>query len=268
MKLRAMAIVLGVLALTVVASDAQSQQAWNSVTLAWTTPGDDSLTGTASQFDIRYSTALITAANFAAATRATGAPVPATPGTRQTMLLTGLQPATQYWFAIKTADDIPNWSGLSNVISRTTTSAPDNSRPAPLAIQIGTVTDTTVTLTWNAVGDDSLTGTAASYDVRYSTLPITAANWASATQSANEPAPGAPGTPQSFTVRNLARQTTYYFAARAADEGSNISALSNTPTTTTTDTMRPGAILDLTVGFVWTSVSQASSIAARGPVLR
>src|SRR5512145_8680 len=38
----------------------------NSVTLNWTTPGDDSLTGTAAQFDLRYSTAAITATNFSA----------------------------------------------------------------------------------------------------------------------------------------------------------------------------------------------------------
>src|SRR5690242_15137562 len=29
---------------------------WNSVQVSWTAPGDDSLTGTASQYDLRYST--------------------------------------------------------------------------------------------------------------------------------------------------------------------------------------------------------------------
>src|SRR5258708_39412010 len=43
-----------------VVSDVHAQQAWNSVTLSWTTPGDDSLSGSASQFDIRYSTSPIT----------------------------------------------------------------------------------------------------------------------------------------------------------------------------------------------------------------
>ena len=38
-----------------------------------------------------------------------------------------------------------------------------------------------VDLTWTAVGDDGSVGNAASYDLRYSTSPITPVNWASAT---------------------------------------------------------------------------------------
>ena len=41
-------------------------------------------------------------------------------------------------------------------------------------------TEDSVTLTWTAPGDRGNTGTAASYDIRYSTSPITAANFSSA----------------------------------------------------------------------------------------
>src|SRR6185503_6373840 len=101
-----------------VAPAAAQTVTWNSVQLSWTTPGDDSLTGTPSQFDIRYSTTAITAANFASATLWNGAPIPGSSGTRQSTTITGLQPNTTYWFAIKTADEVPNWSGISNIISR------------------------------------------------------------------------------------------------------------------------------------------------------
>ena len=224
----------------------------NSVSLTWTAPGDDSLTGTATQYDLRYSTVAITPSNFSTALRWTGAPTPAAPGSPQTVTVTGLQPSTTYYFAIKTADEVPNWSGLSNVISRTTLAAPDLIRPGPVATVIVTSsTETTVALRWTAVGDDSLTGTAASYDVRYSTSPITNANWASATPASGEPTPGGAGTVQNFTVSGLTRQTSYYFALKVADEAGNVSALSNVVNTTTPDQTAPAAIRDLAVGFLW-----------------
>lgn len=230
-----------------------AQTTYNSVTLSWTTPGDDSLSGTAAQFDLRYSTSPITAQNFALATRFVGTPAPAAPGTRQSVVVTGLAANTTYWFAIKTADEVPNWASVSNVVTRTTLVAPDTQRPAPLAINVSSINDSSATVSWVAVGDDSLTGTATSYDVRYSTSPITAANWASATQSINEPSPLPAGTAQSFVVRGLIRQVTYYFAVKAADEAGNISALSNVPSATTPDTAPPAAILDLSSSFVWFS---------------
>src|SRR5829696_6598145 len=152
---------------------AHAQTTWNSVTLTWTTPGDDSLLGTAAQFDLRYSTSPITAANFAAATRFVGTPTPAAPGTTQSVVVNGLNSATLYYFAIKTADEVPNWALVSNVITKTTLSAPDVIRPFAVAnLGVSAVNDTMATLSWTATGDDSLTGTATSYDVRYSTSPI------------------------------------------------------------------------------------------------
>lgn len=257
-------IALFVFVLVTSTGEVHAQQAWNSVTLGWTTPGDDGLTGTASQFDIRYSTSPITAANFASAARwTTGVPVPGVPGTAQSVVVTGLSPATTYYFAIKTGDEVPNWAGISNVVSRTTAVAPDVVRPAALAISVSSLTDSTATLAWTATGDDSLTGTATTYDVRWSTSPITAANWASATAASGEPAPGAAGTAQSFTVTGLSRQVTYYFAAIVADEAGNWSAMSNVPSATTPDTKPPAAISDLVVGLTWLNWSSVATLPRR-----
>jgi hypothetical protein len=243
---------------------AGAQVTASSVQLSWTTPGDDSLSGTASQLDLRYSTSVINATNFASATRWNAAPSPAAPGTRQTTTVTGLLPSTTYWFAIKTADEVPNWSGISNVISRATLAATDAVRPAQVTtLTITGTTETTAALSWTAVGDDSLTGTASLNDIRYSTSPITAANWAAATQVTGEPVPTAPGTSQSHTVTGLTRQTTYYFAIRVSDDGGNVSALSNVPSAITPDATRPAAITDLAVGFVGISYPMAGRIAAR-----
>jgi len=231
---------------------AHAQTTATTVRLTWTTPGDDSLSGIAAQFDLRYSTSAITAANFASATRWTATPAPAAPGTSQSATVTGLTPNTTYWFAIKTADEVPNWSAISNIVTRTTLAAADTVRPAAItSLAITGTTETSVALRWNAVGDDSLTGTAASYDLRYSTAPITAANFAAATAVTGEPAPAAPGTAQSFTVTGLTRQTHYYFAIRVTDDAGNPSALSNGVDATTPDQTRPAPITNLAPGFVW-----------------
>lgn len=124
----------------------------NSVTLTWTATGDDSLTGTASQYDVRMSSSAITAANFASATRITsGVPTPAVSGTVQSFVVAGLQPSTTYWFAIKVGDEVPNWSGLSNVVSKTTTAAPDVVAPAAVHnLAVGFLW-----LNWTTAGTDA-----------------------------------------------------------------------------------------------------------------
>lgn len=103
---------------------------WDSVTLRWTATGDDSLTGQATEYDLRFSTAPITAANFLAASRWLTMPAPSTSGARDSVTVTGLSPETTYYFALRVADEVPNWSLVSNVVSRLTAAAPDTMPPA------------------------------------------------------------------------------------------------------------------------------------------
>ena len=237
-----------------------AQTSSTSIQVAWTAPGDDGSLGTAAQYDLRYSTSPITATNFSSATRWTATPAPAASGTTQTVTVTGLTPSTTYSVAIKTADDAGNWSVISNVVSRATPASLDVAPPAPVAVSVSAWTDTTAALSWTAPGDDSLAGIASSYDIRYSTAAITASSWASATQVTGEPTPAPAGTAQSYVVRGLSRETTYYFAIRATDDAGNIAALSNVPGGTTPDTMAPSPIVNLSVNFWWLEWCSAGAV--------
>lgn len=105
-----------------------------------------------------------------------------------------------------------------------------------------------VQLTWTAPGDDGYSGVATSYELRWSTSPISAANFASATAVNPQPSPASGGSAQSFTVTGLQPGVSYFMALRARDEVGNESGVSNTVSfnTQSADTTAPAAILDLT----------------------
>jgi hypothetical protein len=218
----------------------------SSATLTWTAPGDDGNTGTASLYDVRYlqSTSPITESNWASATQASGEPAPQVAGLTETFTVTGLTSSITYHFAIKTADEIPNWSDLSNVIVGTISggggggpiaTTTDNTPPAAIAdLAVSGVTADSATLTWTAPGDDGDTGTASEYDVRYleGTI-ITELNWDSASQASGVPAPQVAGSSETFTVTGLDADTNYHFAVKTADEVPIWSEISNSPSATT-----------------------------------
>ncbi len=91
-----------------------------SLTLNWTSTGDDGNTGQASSYDVRFSTFNINEANFEQAVPATDAPAPALSGTAESFVVSALQPGTQYNFALKIIDEAGNASAISNIASATT----------------------------------------------------------------------------------------------------------------------------------------------------
>jgi hypothetical protein len=103
----------------------------DNVSLSWTAPGDDGTSGTAAAYDIRWSTSPINASNFASATAFVTVPDPLGSGQTQTYVALGLQPTTAYWFALRTRDEMNNWSAISNVATATTT-ALDTTPPASI----------------------------------------------------------------------------------------------------------------------------------------
>lgn len=92
----------------------------NSVTLAWTAPGNDADVGTAATYDVRYSTEPLAEETWLLATQAQNPPIPLPAGSAQSMTVTGLAPGTIYSFAIKTTDDAGNESSISNVATKRT----------------------------------------------------------------------------------------------------------------------------------------------------
>ncbi len=93
----------------------------NTANLTWTAPGNDGTSNRASSYDIRYSTSNITDdTTFNSATKVEKVPVPKEPGETENLEIIGLNPSTLYYFAVKTSDEAPNTSLLSNVPSDTT----------------------------------------------------------------------------------------------------------------------------------------------------
>jgi hypothetical protein len=246
------AFVAGLLLLGMLKPPAAGAQtpADSSVVLHWTAPGDDGNTGQATTYDLRYRTSAITGTDttswWNAATQVTGEPAPGTAGASDSMRVSGLIPTTTYYFMIRTADEVPNWSGFSNVAVKATSG--DITAPAAIAnLNATSSTATTIALSWTAPGDDGNTGTATTYDIRYSTSPITLGNWGSATQATGEPAPAAAGTSQNFTLSGLTGSTTYYVAMRTTDNSGNVSGLSNVVNRATLDNVAPAPVRDLSL---------------------
>jgi hypothetical protein len=127
-------IALGLIAFVLAPSPVRAQGA-DSVVVAWTAPGDDGWVGRATTYDLRVSQSPITAAGFAAATPVNGLPAPLASGTRQQVVVRGLTRGTTYYFAMRTADDAGNWSGVSNVLKWTWTL--DSAPPAaPSGVEV------------------------------------------------------------------------------------------------------------------------------------
>jgi hypothetical protein len=212
----------------------------NAIRLTWTAVGDDGSLWTATGYDIRYSTIPITAENWASANQCFNEPIPQKPGTNEMYIVTGLFSGTKYYFAIKTHDECPNYSNLSNVVNATTYASLDDITPAQIDdLAVLETTESSVTLTWTATGDDGESGNATAYELRYGKKRITAENWQTMQIVQGLPVPKSPGECEIFLIFNLEPGTTYYFAIRIADEVPNWSPISNDTKGTTLKIIRP-----------------------------
>ena len=115
---------------------------------------------------------------------------------------------------------------------KTPTTPANSIRPARVtdlyAYAIGT---TSVRVAWTAVGADSLTGTAAAYDLRLSSDPSD--TWPLMAQVSGLPAPSPSGARDSVTVSRLQANVTYRFLLQVSDAEGNKSTSSNPAIATT-----------------------------------
>lgn len=135
-----------------------------------------------------------------------------------------------YWVEVSDGTDTRNSFTATLTVRILDVTPPDAIADLAVTSEAGT----RITLAWTAPSDDVPDGWGtASYDIRYSTSPITAANFDAATPVANPPVPAAAGTPQTFDVLGLSTETTYYFAIKTIDEADNVSDISNVASGTT-----------------------------------
>jgi len=106
----------------------------------------------------------------------------------------------------------------------------------PVLVQ-GATSLTRLTLTWTAVGDDGLLGTASSYDLRVSSAPITAANFSAATPVATG-TPKAAGGAESARISSLSPKSTYHVALKVTDNAGNSSLATQVVSTQDPDAAR------------------------------
>jgi hypothetical protein len=118
---RAAALVLGA-ALAAAPGPARA----DSVSLSWTATGDDGTSGRATAYELRFSDLPVVGGDtlgwwIATTTSTAGVlPPPANAGTRETYVMSGLPTGTTYYFVLRVGDEVPNWSGFSNVAPKTT----------------------------------------------------------------------------------------------------------------------------------------------------
>jgi hypothetical protein len=102
-------------------TDLSASTSWGNgkIEISWTSPGDDSMTGTASKYQVKYSTSPINDLNqFLAAESLVSPPLPNTASSQQVVTVYGLVPGQTYYFRIRTRDEFFNWSALSNQETR------------------------------------------------------------------------------------------------------------------------------------------------------
>ncbi|GEK17385.1 hypothetical protein CPE01_11180 [Cellulomonas persica] len=150
---------------------------------------------------------------------------------------TGLTPATAYSYTVRAKDAAGNVSAASSALSVTTESGTvvDTQAPtAPTGLTAGTVTETSVALSWTASTDNvGVVG----YDVYRGTTKVGSA------------------TGTTYTDTGLTAATAYSYTVRAKDAAGNVSAASSalsvtTKTGTVVDTQAPSVPTGLTAGTV------------------
>lgn len=102
----------------------------STVTLGWTAPGDDGTAGQASRYEMRCDDVPIAGdAGWEAADEVSGLPAPGASGATDSALVAGLVPGVENFFALRSADEVPNWSEPSNLLAYTTEDPDDPDDP-------------------------------------------------------------------------------------------------------------------------------------------
>ena len=189
-----------------------------SVRLTWTAVGDDSITGVARSYDLRYSR--WASDQWEQMNSASGEPTPGPAGQLDSTTVRGLSPCTTYHFRIKVVDGAQNWSGKSNLATRTTFGIGDSIPPAKIVdLSIGSTSYDGILLTWTAVGDDGTEGVASGYEIRMT--DHFGETWDQMGMVNLHPTPSPAGQVDSVTVPWAVPCVRYRFRVAARDDAGN-----------------------------------------------
>ncbi len=102
--------------------------------LSWEAPGDDGATGVATRYELRYRITAVAGTDtlgwWNSATSLATLPIPSAAGVTDSVVVRGLNPGLNYYFMLRVADEVPNWSGFSNLVG--VTALYDTTAPATI----------------------------------------------------------------------------------------------------------------------------------------
>ncbi|MBW2637821.1 MAG: lamin tail domain-containing protein, partial [Deltaproteobacteria bacterium] len=239
---------------TITSLSALTGDSGGEVDLTWLVPGDDGTSGaiTGGKFSIRYAT--YTGVDWTTASSEwndfndkyeleidtdTSAY-----GEMHGRTMTSLHEGVTYYFRIKTGDEKPNWSGLSNHATAQAYTTLDTGLPCAIS-DLTALTGTSageIQLKWSAPGDDGTmnNNSEGSYLVKYASRYIDTgyfdAAWVSTyTQSWTPDL--TPGNEELRTLTGFKEGTTYWFVMKASDSDSNQASWTSSGTVSTVNTL-------------------------------
>lgn len=134
-----------------------------------------------------------------------------------------LVPGKTYHWRVTAADRLGNRTVTPDAVFV----CGDTIAPRKILCRLERTSETALTLRFGAPGEDGRHGTAAAYDVRWSTEPLTVRNWAQATRVLGVPPPQPSGSDEAIPLEGFPRGKTYHVAVQAIDAAGQTSLLSN-----------------------------------------
>jgi hypothetical protein len=236
----------------------------NEVLLQWTAPHEDGNQGGAvTEYDIRHHSQQITGLNWDDAVSVANPPSPLPPESPQSFTVQGLVGGRAYYFAIRSYDEVPLESAVSN--SPSATAGPDVDPPDPVSDFTADPTETNVQLSWVNPADQDVEGTELWFSTDHFPTTVGDGNFLAVVE-------GYANQSRSYTHSTVTPKTTYYYAAFAYDDAypnPNFSAAAH-DSATPGDFVPPGPVtqftatgMDTTVRLTWVNPTDLDFVGTR-----
>ncbi|RPJ45219.1 MAG: hypothetical protein EHM19_05645, partial [Candidatus Latescibacterota bacterium] len=181
--------------------------------LSWTNPLDGDFAGTLVRFSaIGYPSS---PGDGSPVPNGTGGDFPGAPGSTDSFSHKGLTNGTTYYYSAFAHDEVPNYAAAANA----QTLPGDATAPGPVTAFTAAKGDREVRLAWTNPSTPDFHATA----IRFSTAaaPVGPTGGSAVPNGSGGVFTGSPGSSGSFTHTGLSNDTTYYYAAFAADGSGN-----------------------------------------------